>query len=259
VEKVRDGFFQRQRFVSIARLRTVTFWSGPEFGLHFRFDGVRNRPGSRSRTPERLLGGAAIRTLLGGSDGRLWIGINDQGPRKAGGWTPRTLSSCGQSVSTAGRGFFDDAKVWAGVYAIANGSRCEIRSGPCACSATMAASQHRRIVMGQRRQSWAGARTGCGRWKPGPPKLYTTHEALAASIRALIEGRDNGGLLIRDEERRRATTDSSMWDKRGDIRNPAQATSYASIPHVCSAISATAACGLEPRNRACAHAREKDG
>ena len=96
-----------------------------------------------------------------------------------------------------------EGTVWAGGYAGSSGKLCAIQSGSAHCYGDdgslglWVAS----LYEDSRGNLWAGAQTGLWRWKPGPPKLYSTPDALIGTSSQIMNESKDGALLIATQER----------------------------------------------------------
>jgi signal transduction histidine kinase/ligand-binding sensor domain-containing protein len=162
-----------------------------EFGL-FRFDGVhpvRWQPPGEQRVPWST-------SLLVTRKGTIWIGMGDSLASWSGGKLTRypELERLGMTALIEDH----EGTVWVGTWIGPEslGRLCAIRSGSVHCYGedgtfgnTVAA-----LYEDSSGTLWAAAQSGIWRWKPGPPKRYSTS---LKNVTALSESRD-GRLLIAD-------------------------------------------------------------
>src|ERR1700687_4458194 len=166
----REGFAQAP-VTSIAQTPDGYLWLGTEFGL-LRFDGVRNV--SWDQTVGEHLPSRYIRHLLTPHDGRLWMGTY----KGLASWKDGKLTEYRELAGQTVDALLEDREgtVWAGGYAGAIGRLCAIQGGSARCYGDdgrlglWVAS----LYEDSRGNLWAGAKTGLWRWKPVPPKLYST-------------------------------------------------------------------------------------
>jgi len=184
---VRDGFFNGA-INAIGQDRVGYLLLATEFGL-LRFDGVRAVPWP---SDEHIARGD-IRAVFAASDGRVWIGT----ALGLSSWKDGHLTDYAELAGQRVLSVLEDTQgtIWVAGYAIPTGRLCAIRDGKADC-AGMADEFARGITSLYQSPSgelWAGAPNGLWRWRPGPPKRYST-PGISSGIRALAKG--GGSFLI---------------------------------------------------------------
>jgi len=184
---VRDGFFNGA-INAIGQDRVGYLLLATEFGL-LRFDGVRAVPWPADEHIAR----GDIRAVFAASDGRVWIGT----ALGLSSWKDGHLTDYAELAGQRVLSVLEDTQgtIWVAGYAIPTGRLCAIRDGKADC-AGMADEFARGITSLYQSPSgelWAGAPNGLWRWRPGPPKRYST-PGISSGIRALAKG--GGSFLI---------------------------------------------------------------
>jgi signal transduction histidine kinase/ligand-binding sensor domain-containing protein len=180
---VRDGFF-KSGINAICQDRGSYLLLGSELGL-LRFDGVR----PVSWPADEQIARSDIRTVFAASDGRIWIGMALGLSSWKNGQRTDYPELTGQRVLS----ILEDrqATIWVAGYAIPTGRLCAFRDGEAHC--TGMADEFSRgttaLYQSPTGELWAGAANGLWRWRPDPPKRYST-----SGIRALARG--SGSILI---------------------------------------------------------------
>jgi PAS domain S-box-containing protein len=184
---VRDGFFNGA-INAIGQDRAGYLLLATEFGL-LRFDGVRAVPGPADEHIAR----GDIRAVFAASDGRVWIGT----ALGLSSWKDGHLTDYAELAGQRVLSVLEDTQgtIWVAGYAIPTGRLCAVRDGKADC-AGMADEFARGITSLYQSPSgelWAGAPNGLWRWRPGPPRRYST-PGISSGIRALAKG--GGSFLI---------------------------------------------------------------
>src|ERR1700722_2796199 len=163
------GGFSAGTIFAMAQTPDGYLWLGAEFGL-FRFDGIRSVPW-QPPAGQHLPG--APYSLLVSRDGTLWIGTFVGLVSWSGGKLTQYPELGAQFVTS----LLEDREgtVWAGTLEH-QGRLCAIRSGRAQCYGQGGAFGSFVWSLGEDSSGalWAGAESGLWRWKPGPPKRYST-------------------------------------------------------------------------------------
>ena len=185
---VRDGFFNGGINAIGQDREGYYLLLASEAGL-LRFDGVRPTPWLAGEQIAR----GDIRTVLAASDGRVWAGMASGLSSWKDGHRTDYPELAGQRVLS----ILQDTQgtVWVAGYAIPTGRLCAFRDNKADCSG-MAGEFERGITslyQSPGGELWAGAPNGLWRWRPSPPKRYST-PGPSSVIRALAAG--GGSFLI---------------------------------------------------------------
>jgi ligand-binding sensor domain-containing protein len=186
--RVREGFANGRRILSLAQTSDGILWLGTESGL-FRFDGVR---ASSWQPPP----GASLSTtgaLLAAGNGDLWIGSTVGLARLTHG----QFVTYPPLEGSFAFGLAEDRQgtLWVGVYsfdaASPGSSLCAIRDRRTECYGRDGRFGARMGAPLQDRHGnlWVATAMGLWRWQPGPPQLYPLPDAVAdiPTFRSLAE------------------------------------------------------------------------
>lgn len=184
---VRSGFIKGNIY-SIAQTADGYLWLASEFGA-FRFDGVHTtpwQPPAGQRLPD-----PGIFRLLGARNGTLWIGTFAGLASWNNGKLTRHTEMDGQVVGS----LIEDREgtVWAGswVGGAVSGRLCAMRTTGTQCYGQDGAfgKSVSSLYEDTAGSLWAGTGSGLWRWKPGPPKQYSTSRSELSGVAQFDDGR----------------------------------------------------------------------
>ncbi|HVO62534.1 MAG TPA: two-component regulator propeller domain-containing protein [Terriglobales bacterium] len=191
----REGFSLGNIYAT-SQTRDGYLWLGGEFGV-YRFDGVRYtawQPPAGQALPRE-----PVSSLLGATDGTLWIGTFSGLASWSGGKLTRYPEFDGKFVTS----LLEDREgtIWIGTWpGPLPGRLCAIRNGVVQCYTEDGAFGKAIWALYEDGSGslWASSESGLWHWKPGSPRKYAappTRALAGAPDGRLLLGRYGAGLL----------------------------------------------------------------